>query len=710
MATISGHIGSQSIEGYVRSLRRRGHLCAPGQMATLVLSTDFPCDPVVSDELVLYEQGALVMTGYVQKVSRSKPSFDWVVEGMDTYQRVQSTFLDTPMVIGHDPNTEQPIKGYQPLTTDYWIGYILAQCGASYDIEGGGHTVPQGVQLGLRTAHESLQDIMAYSSQYAWAKPDGTISVKRTSRNAANYTFTDFLRFEYKKDDEWTRTNIKVYGLSSGFGSRQQRVFANASVSLPNIIPDRISAIATPMIQTNDEAQRVADYMIAELGDVTWVATGTIIGNPNIHIGQSARMTYLDFDRTDVITSLESAWDAENGYTMQVVIGERCPRIAGWSLLSPPIFAGTTQHGVYKSTDGGINWAEFNTGLPTGAKNVTRLGFNSFYEGMAIVNGSLYYTDGIGTTWSPRSLPSPVNSAGDTPALGYGRMIAVDAMGSLGKFAVLTTSGSISTGSDPAQMRSWIYTCENSGSLPSLWTSTAMTTGSASSQPYNLTGWDLTANGGIPTAVLSSGSVWATVPNGSWHCEKITKDRNAWDYFDYGLFRYVCNADRGLQWYVNSMYDTPTDTIFEIYILVSNFNRNDSVYLYGCYGDRNDVALTDIDGFRYWDFIAPASLFGTIPSPTPGANPQQVWKTTITLDRDVLAWTSDHFREIHFNIFCLAKNAISPYPSLTHGDTCGSNHVMGVSPYGDIYHPGMPARPMPMPIASTLIAGAFYFT
>lgn len=695
MATVTGTLAGQPIEGYVRSLRRQGHLCSPGQIATLTLSTNFPVDPESSNELIIYEQDVLVFTGYIQKVSRNKPTFDWIVEGMDTYQRVQSTFLESPLTVGYSPETEQPIKNYQPLTTDYWIGYVLSQCGSSYSVESGGHTVPQGVQLGLRSAHETLQDIMAYSSQYAWVNPSGTVEIKRVSRNAAHYHFSDFLSFEYKKDDEWTRTNIKVYGLRSGYGSRERNVFANASVSLPNIVPDRVTAIATPMIQTGDEAQRVADYMLGELGDVTWVATGVIEGDPTIQIGKSARMTYLDFDRTDVITSMESQWD-QNGYIMKVTIGERCPRISGWSRLYPPIFAGTTQHGVYKSTDGGINWAEFNTGLPAGVKNVTRLGFNSFFEGMAIVNGSLYYTDGIGDTWASRSLPAPVNTAGDNPPLGYGRLVSVDAMGALGRFAVLTTSGSSSTGSSPAEMRSWIYTCESSGSSASSWSSVQMSTGSATARPYNLTGWDLTAAGGIPVAVLSSGSVWAGVPLMGWACEKVTKNRNAFDFFDFPSFSTKCSSDRAIDWYVDSVKNTPTDTIIDIRIITTTFGRNDSVYLYGSLGVQSGVALTDINGFRYWGFTAKASLISA-----------GVWQTIIQLNNQVDPLISSGYRDIYFNIFCLATGALSPYPSITHGDVCGASHVMGISPYGD--QRGGVRQPLPMPFESTLVAGHIYW-
>lgn len=704
MATVTGTLGGQSIEGYVRSLRRQGHLCSPGQNVTLILDTDFPIDPKPSDEIVLYEQGVLVFTGYAQKVSRNKPSFDWVVEGMDTYHRVQATFLDTPLIVGYNPDTEQPVKNYQPLTTDYWIGYVLSQCGSSYSIEAGGHTVPQGVQLGLRSAHETLQDIMAYSSQYAWANPSGVIEVKRVSRNATNFILTNFLSFEYKKDDEWTRTSIKVYGMRSGFGSRERNVFATASVSLPNIIPDRVAAIATPMIQTDDEAQRVADYMIGELGDVTWVATGVIEGDPTIQIGKSARMTYLDFDRTDVITSLETQWD-QNGYIMKVTIGERCPRISGWSRLYPPIFAGTTRHGVYKSTDGGINWSEFNTGLPSGTKNVTRLGFNSFFEGMAIVNGSLYYTDGLSDTWETRSLPNPVNTAGDVPALGYGRLIAVDATGGLGQFAVLTTSGSVSSGSNPAEMRSWIYTCESSGSTPSLWTSVQMSTGSATAHPYNLRGWDLTSSGGTPLAVLSSGSNWALVPNLRWACEKLDDDRQAYDFFDYSEFRAKCNRDVSASWYVESIQDTPTDTIITIRIVSNSFGRGSYCYLYGSIDSQNGEALTDVDGYRYWAFTSDASLIGTIAS-GPGSG-SFVWETKVTLNRQYQFWDSNVPKAYYFNVFLLARSALSPYPSLTLGDVCGTSHVMGLSPYGD--RKGGVRTSVPMPIRSTICAGVIYW-
>jgi len=688
MSTITGTIGGQSVEGYVRELHRRGQLCAPGQTVTLNLSTDFPIAVDTAMEVSLQEDGTQTFTGYVVKSTRQRPTHDWIIESQDTYQRATSFFIEDPMVTGYD-EFDQPVPGYVPQSTDYWIGWLMGLCGMSYNIRDVGRTVPQGVQMGLRTVHESLTDVLAFASQYAFPDEYGVLQIGRAVRNMTSRSVTGPIRYERKEDDEFTRTTAKVFGYAGLTG----RVFATASADVPNIVPERITAVSSPMIETASEAQRVADYLIDELGAKTVVVTATIPGDPTSKIGQAAQIVHEGYDDTDVITSLETDW-TEEGYLTQITIGERCPRISGWSKLSPPLYAGTFTDGIYRSTDGGLNWSEFNTGLPDGDKYVTKMGFNYNDEGMAIVNGLLYYTDGESSTWSSRSLPSPSNGAGDDPAIGYGRLVAVDATGTAGEFAVLTTNGLVSTGSDPAETRSWIYTCDNSGSTSGDWTSTPMTTGSATSRPYNLKGWDLTASGGFPVAVLSSGSVWATVPVGGWRCEKVTENRTAFDYWAGFSGGWKCEAERGMSWGVSSIVKTITDTYISIDIMTGGL-YTDFVYLYGSAGPRNDVSLTDAQGYRYWSFTSDAIKIG----PT-------TWRTTVVLNHQYWLWPSGAIKEFFFNIFHCSNNALPPYGGITEGDVCGSSHVLGSSPYGDrrgssIFYP--------MPIISTLLAGYIYW-
>lgn len=474
VARVSGTINGNQISGYVRSLRRVAHLCNPGQHATLMLSPDWPHGVRPGRMVFLYEDGLQIMKGFVIRVVRSRPSYEWMVEIDDTYTLVVSTFLDQQEVTtaGHD--------------TEYWASYILEKCGADFHINGTPAAVPAGVQIGLRPASEALKDIMAYASWYAWADKNGTIQLGRFDRSISGRTVTDFTKFEHDLSDDMTRNVIKVYGTG--------RIFAVSTSSL-SIVPDRIAVVGSPLIGSNAEAQRVGDYMVGELGDLTKIIRGTIPGNPRIKVGNVVTLTGVidgvTYSVTDTVSSLETNYDVNSEYTMEITVGERCPRIAGFSGKVPYTYAGLNGNGVYFSRDKGVNWTAMNSGLPTTAV-ASRVAGDSYGKCLAIINNSLWYE--TGTYW--------------TPVTGItGTAKAVGALGGMDSFAVLT-SGSVyfsipSTGSTPPDDPT-----VSSGSI-SGWTPVAITTiDMTSGSTLYATGYDMYCKTGTAyvNAVTSSGS------------------------------------------------------------------------------------------------------------------------------------------------------------------------------------------------------------
>jgi PKD repeat protein len=405
---ISGTIHGNQIAGYVLSLRRVGHICSPGQHATLTMSPDWPHGSRPGLQCFLYENDIQVMKGFIVKSTRSRPSHDWIIEIDDTYTLVNSTFMDTQEATtpGHD--------------TRYWASYILEHCGTNFSINGVAAPVPEGIQIGLRPASEALKDIITYASWYAWPDKDGTIQVGRFDRSISSRTIAQFDDFEYDISDDMTRNDIRVYG--------NGRIFAEATQAVHGIYPNRIAVVGSPLIKTYAEAQRVADYMIAEIGDLTKVIRGTIPGNPKIRIGNVVTLTYLyegvRYSVTDTVSSLESNYDAQEGYTMAVTVGERCPRIAGFSEKIPWTYAGLDGNGVYYSRDKGVTWAQLGTGLPTVA-SASRVAGDSYGKAVAIVNGRVYYE--TGNVWKEQVI------FGSTAK-------AVGSLGGIDSFAVLTGS------------------------------------------------------------------------------------------------------------------------------------------------------------------------------------------------------------------------------------------------------------------------------
>lgn len=709
--TISGTINGNSIAGYVRSLKRMGNLCAPPQTATILLSPNFPHAVTVSDQVIIYENGTRTFTGYVTRVSLTRPEYGLTVACDDTYTRATSFFIEDSITTGHDAN-DQPIPNYTPQMTAYWIGYLCGLCGLDYTVDGFQYPVPAGVQIGLRTVAESLLDIIAYSTQYVYVNPNGVAEFKRIAKGSPSVTFTDFIDFEWKKDDEWTRNVVKVYGYSGDGLRPNSRIFVSKSVSIPEIVPDRVTAVATPLIQTYGEAERVADYLLDELGAVTEVASGTIVGDPTVRIGQVARMVHDGVDLTGIITSLEVTWD-ENGYVMVVTIGERCPRISGWSYAAPPVYAGTTGHGVYKSTDGGQTWFEYNSGLPATARRVSRLGFNGYGEGMSIVNGRLYYTDGE-NGWTLKTLPAPVNTAGDDPApTSPGLLVAVDALGGVGQFAVLTTSALGETsGSIPTEARSWVYLSENISSGSGSWTSTQLEIDAlfSSGSPYNVAGDDLSSKFGFPYVIGSSSIMYSNMsPNRYNVCIEKRWTRTCRDWLNYENFAPECESNPSLQWILNwYVADTPFGDA-ELVVELSGGTYKDNLFLYGMYNWAGPASCPrDEDGYYRWPFQEYGILY------------KADWRTGITYWRfpgigvyslPVTPENENNLFEVNFNIF------YSPYRTLnassfTYGDVCGTVHRVGTSPYGDIWgkfgYSGPVDPNTPYPIVSNFGTGRFF--
>jgi hypothetical protein len=716
---ITGTINGNSIEGYVRSLNRLQQLCNPTQAAVLMLSTEFPHDISPGQEVVLYEAGVKVMTGYVIKVDREESSFDWKVEIHDPYTRCMNYFIEDVITVGHDEN-DQPLKNYAPQSTDYWIGYLCGLCGASYVSSGGTGTVPQGVQIGMRTVHESLQDVIAYSSQYVRADANGVLHFERVSRGFADITFDECISVEDTTSDEWTRNVVKVFGYSS---SPTKRAFATASQGVDGLIPDRITAVGAPMVATSGEAQRVADYLLSELGSMTRIVTAKVEGSPNIRIGKGGRIIYGDTDYTDVITTVNTNTD-ESGYITEVTIGERCPRIAGWSKIAPVVYAGTVEHGVYVSRDGGHNWADFNAGLPAGKKYVRRIGANYFEEAMAIVNGGLYYTDGT-NPWQARTLPAPINSAGDDPAPGHGYYVATDALGGVGEFSVLTTgpltSGSGTSGS--TQSRSWTYTCDTTGSAPSSWKSVQLVTqdvviggssGSGSSGSgggnYNVFGIDMKSTTGVPYVLGSSGSTW-WIGQG-WYVH--SGDRGAiFDWYWPPSTHHCMELREDFYWYLSGVAPLSATTMSLHFTAVTYSGwYKDNLFMYGKStggGNAGGVSRADKDGANYWTWPFQVN-FKWDATNVPGF-PPYTWSANVGVSISG-PWSSGSSGipgagtgdVIVFNLFNSPRRNTT-YNGTTMGDICDETvHGIAQSPYGDCFTFKTDGTAM-YPFLSTLSSG-----
>jgi len=485
---VGGSIAGVDITGYVRSLRRVHHLCNPGQHAYLTLNTNFPLSVAPGMSAVLHEAVnttdpfniAQVLSGDVVKVTRSRPSYDWVIDIDDLYGRVTKYFISERLTSSRaDPITTWISRVLNPIPGIGWE-YVTPIAGS----------IDEGMELGLRSAHDALTTLLTYAAAYVYCDNFGVLQIGRVL-NQTSGSITQFLEFERAKSGEQTRNVVKVYGKSP--------IFAKEIRHPAGIDPDLIAAIASPGLGTTTAARDLASFAIGELAPVTDIKTFRTTGSPawkpatRVMIQYSGGNSGFSYNRKGYITSVESEI-GENGYTMEIKVDERCPRIAGWSKKDLILYATTAGNGVYRSLDLGLTWTSLNEGLPVSA-NVRFIAANSDGEAMCAIGNTLYFRRDA--AWQQVTLPTPVNDAGDSPAppTGSQTVVAIDSSAP-GAFHVLVTDVINSL------YRTWVFQTDGS-ILPqtSDWSSVQMRNNQSG---FTIRGYDLSARYGTTYVVATT--------------------------------------------------------------------------------------------------------------------------------------------------------------------------------------------------------------
>lgn len=317
---VTGSIGNNRIDGHVISYRRYASLCNPGQRISLNLDTSYPNDVVPGMLVVIYEKGVKVLTGYVIKSMKTRPSYEWLIDIEDTYTRVANYFISEEL------DFESPQQSYE------LIRQILEPTEIAYRIVGENVIIPSGTVLGLRSAHDALNDVMTYGSWYAWVDPEGVLQIKKHARKTP-IVIRDPISVEHRISTEQTRNVVKIYGQAR---TPDSSVNISLSADVEGLITDLTTVVANPLISNYDDAERIGNYLLQELGKRTDILTFTVEGDPTIRIGTSGSLYYSDpsgliTSGSGAITSVETRID-QSGYITVGTIGERCPRISGWSV------------------------------------------------------------------------------------------------------------------------------------------------------------------------------------------------------------------------------------------------------------------------------------------------------------------------------------------------------------------------------------------
>lgn len=305
-------IGGNSMSGHIVSVEREHSLEHIGQTFSVVLdaSTAQNIDPW--DDVVITENGVLVLTGYVDSITVERAPNQIIVTGMDTWKRALDTFLDGNLVTSNE-------------TVGHWIDYLCAAAGISQTSPslGRGLLVGEGVPLGLRPVSDALFTISVRALWNIRVLADGVVEFISLSLGTPDHDLTAFEHGEYEVADRDTRNVVKVWGWDDEPESPGGSMLDIETRSVPGIDQDRIMVFANPMIDTAAEAQEMATAALDHFANLDKYSRVDLPGDPTYFVGNVGYAEVLSGSpHTQFITDLRMT-TSDQGYAANITLGRK---------------------------------------------------------------------------------------------------------------------------------------------------------------------------------------------------------------------------------------------------------------------------------------------------------------------------------------------------------------------------------------------------
>jgi hypothetical protein len=232
------------------------------------------------------------------------------------------------------------------------------------------HDTPMGLQMAGDVV-EMLERLAGYFVKYD--SQNNRLETFRLKSSQPTITITDTSDkvnvMERKIGTRKTRNVVKVYGRIrfDPFTGEEETIFAKASTNIPELLVDKITVIANPIIRKQSHAMIVATKVLNIVNTVDDIQHYTLQGfYPDLEYGQQAFVNIdtlnFNFYGSKRITTISSRADEEGVYTT-ITLGQKCDRVS-IQLPTPPIYICSSGAGVGISWDGGDTFTPSNYGLP----------------------------------------------------------------------------------------------------------------------------------------------------------------------------------------------------------------------------------------------------------------------------------------------------------------------------------------------------------
>jgi hypothetical protein len=348
-------INSTDISEYILSIKRSFNYCAYSQSFSLDIPLVYPNVINPYDEIIIYESGVKVLTGYISSATKSAAEGIISIKGQDVYKKAIDYFIPTTYKTGVNQRVS------------VWVTFLLSLCGLTATfLDTNDPYVTENEDIGLDTIANIVGQMVEYAGWYCKIDGNGNISFNRIKKTGSAVSLdetNDILSINYDKSYDKTRNNVIVFGgVDTSFGEFTP-IFAKKHVDLDFLPTDQTIVFGNHLIGTQDAAEDFAQDLLNETSRITFIKKLDVIGDPHLRAGEFVKINSDLFNGSALITSIESSFD-QNGYTMSLILDDLCPRvIASVDRTSQILYAGTTASGVWVYDGFSREWSAINSGL-----------------------------------------------------------------------------------------------------------------------------------------------------------------------------------------------------------------------------------------------------------------------------------------------------------------------------------------------------------
>lgn len=387
-------VNGVDLSNYVVTSERNHCVCNPVASLKLLMEPNLPFTILPYQPMTFYENGVKVFTGYAYSVAKKRMPIECTVECMDELIRAKDYWFAKR----YASNGE---------SVGSWVNRFLDMSGiADRSISAGAaYQVFPGFGWQYMAALDAIVQTLQMCPYQIYADRNGTVRLVEMTRKKPTITISGYIEYERKRSDRWIRNRAVVLG-ATGIVADKFR----SNPYLPNEV--RTVVVATGQIYNAATASRIADEMLDEFQNPLDIKTVTIPGNPNLEIGQTARLidSWSSYDAECVITSINTFYGAKT-YETEVTLDERCPNFWGWDRPPPEytsMYCGTWGRGVWRSDDTGRTWSQ--TELKN--KQVYAIHVVDDDTVWASCKHGVFYTSTAGASWTTQNMGAPVDRVG----------------------------------------------------------------------------------------------------------------------------------------------------------------------------------------------------------------------------------------------------------------------------------------------------------